>query len=85
MSPACEFALRTLATLLLAAIAWVLLGYLATAPLGALFGWSGHPSMPAAPITVYVVLYLFVLPLSSLGIAWWIVWRLAQRRAGRVR
>jgi hypothetical protein len=62
--------LRGAATLLLAALAWVVLGYLATAPLGAIYGWSGHPSAPAAPIAVYVGLYLIALPLACLAGAW---------------
>ena len=68
---------RCLATLLLAAPAWAVLGYLATAPLGRAYGWSGHPSIPAAPAWVYAALYLGVLPLASIAAAWWITGRVA--------
>jgi len=53
---------RVLATLLIAAVGWAVIGYLATVPLGALYGWSGHPAIPAAPLGVYIGLYLVVLP-----------------------
>jgi hypothetical protein len=66
-------ALRGLATLLLAAPAWAVLGFLATAPLGAMYGWSGHPAIPSAPMAVYVGLYLVVLPILCLSAAWWLV------------
>lgn len=49
---------------------WMVLGYLATAPLGAIFGWSGHPAIPAAPVAVYVVVYLIALPVVCLIGAW---------------
>jgi hypothetical protein len=56
-------------------------------PLGMVFGWSGHPAIPAAPIAVYVVLYLVVLPAFCLYGAWRIVGVLdraiARRRALR--
>ena len=65
--------LRGLGTLVIASIAWVVLGYLATAPLGAIYGWQGHPSIPAAPRSVYVAFYLIILPLICLAGAWMLV------------
>jgi hypothetical protein len=62
--------LRACAALVLALIAWACLGYLALMPLGALYGWSGHPALPAAPVAVYIGLYLVVLPVSCLYGAW---------------
>jgi len=62
--------LRAFAALVLALVAWAVLGYLATMPLGALYGWSGHPALPAAPVAVYIGLYLVVLPLICLYWAW---------------
>src|SRR5687767_12104269 len=73
---------RVLGTLVLACMAWVLLGYLATAPLGAIYGWQGHPSIPAAPKAVYVAVYLVVLPLICLSGAWMLVrWIESRLRA----
>lgn len=74
---------RALATLVLAAIAWVLLGYFATMPLGAVFGWSGHPAMPAAPMEVYVGLYLVALPVVCLLGAWRVTGALSRDYARR--
>jgi hypothetical protein len=71
------------AAVVLAAPLWAVLGYLATAPLGMLFGWSGHPPLPGAPTWVYVAVYAGVLPVVSLGAAWGAVQgvrRLASRR-----
>lgn len=62
--------LRALSMFCVAALAWSLLGYFATLPLGALFGWSGHPAVPDAPILLYVVIYLVVLPIGCLYGAW---------------
>lgn len=62
--------LRAVATLILSFVAWVFLGYFATMPLGAVYGWSGHPSMPAAPMAVYVGLYLVALPVVCLVGGW---------------
>jgi hypothetical protein len=76
--------LRILATLLVAAPLWAVLGYLATAPLGAIYGWGGHPSIPSAPASVYVGLYLVVLPIVCLCLAWWVVGLIA-RLVTRVR
>ena len=71
---------RGAGTLLLATLAWAVLGFLATAPLGLAFGWSGHPSIPNAPLAVYVGLYLVVLPLACIAGAWkavgWLISRL---------
>jgi hypothetical protein len=64
---------RILGTLLLGSIAWACLGFLATAPLGAIYGWQGHPSIPAAPKPVYAGLYLVVLPVICLSGAWFLV------------
>jgi hypothetical protein len=54
--------MRVVMTLILGLLAWVVLGYLATMPLGAIFGWSGHPALPDAPLGVYIGLYLVLLP-----------------------
>ena len=62
--------LRAACTLVLAVVGWAVLGYLATAPLGALYGWSGHPSIPGAPTAVYIGLYLIALPALCLVGAW---------------
>lgn len=69
---------RVFVTLLLAAGAWAVLGFLATAPLGAIYGWSGHPSIPAAPMWVYYAVYLAVLPVLCLGGAWVLVGAVAR-------
>lgn len=74
---------RVLVTLLLGAGAWVVLGFLATAPLGAIYGWSGHPSIPAAPMAVYYGLYLVVLPIVCLAGAWWLAGAIARLAARR--
>lgn len=63
-------ALRLLATLILAAIGWVLLGYAAIFLLGVVYGWSGHPAMPQAPWALYVALYGVALPVVCLVLAW---------------
>ena len=68
--------------LLFAAALWVALGFLATAPLGWAFGWTGHPSIPAAPTWVYVVTYLVVLPAVCLGASFALTSRLIRRRRG---
>ena len=73
--------LRVLGTLVIASVAWVVLGYLATAPLGAIYGWQGHPSIPAAPKAVYVALYLIILPFICL----WGAWALIRWIESRVR
>jgi hypothetical protein len=78
--------LRVACTLVLAVVCWAILGFLATAPLGALYGWSGHPSIPAAPVAVYVGIYLIVLPALCLIGAWKLVGmigrKLSMRRKG---
>lgn len=74
---------RIAATLLLGAVAWVVLAYLSTVPLGMIYGWGGHPSIPSAPMDVYVWLLFVVLPIVSLGGAWLVVGigaRLLSRR-----
>jgi hypothetical protein len=75
--------IRVLATLLVAVPAWVVLGFLATAPLGAVYGWSGHPSIPGAPTWVYVGVYLVVLPLVCAWPVWWLTGRVARARLRR--
>lgn len=79
------FILRAMGTLVAASIAWAFLGYLATAPLGALYGWSGHPAIPGAPLAVYVGLYLVVLPAICLFLAWKTIrWMEAHIRSRRM-
>ena len=65
--------LVALATLLVAAALWALLAYFSSRPLGAFYGWSGHPPVPAAPQWVYVTLFLVVLPVLSLALGWALV------------
>jgi hypothetical protein len=65
-----SFILRAVGTFVAAFAGWAVLGYLATAPLGAIYGWSGHPSIPAAPVAVYVGVFLVVLPIICLFGAW---------------
>lgn len=65
--------LRGTCVIVLTTACWAILGYLATAPLGALYGWSGHPSIPNAPVSVYIGLYLIVLPILCLFVAWKLV------------
>jgi hypothetical protein len=65
--------------LLLGAIAWVVLGYLATPPLGLLFGWSGHPAIPDAPLLVYLAVYVIALPALCLFGAGKVVGALSRR------
>lgn len=78
------FFLRALGALVMASVAWVVMGFLATAPLGRIFGWSGHPSIPNAPVAVYVGLYLVVLPVICLVAAWkFSGWIAARARAVR--
>jgi hypothetical protein len=63
----------------------VLLGYFATLPLGAIYGWSGHPAIPAAPAGVYVLVYLVVLPVLCLAGAWYLTRRLRAAFSGERR
>lgn len=72
-------ALRLLGTLVAAAFGWVVLGYLATGVLGAMYGWGGHPAIPAAPMAVYVVVYGVVLPILCLAGAWKVTGRIETR------
>jgi hypothetical protein len=74
---------RVIATFVLGGGAWIVLGFLATAPLGAIYGWSGHPSIPAAPTEVYVGFYLVVLPIVCLAGAWKLVGATARFLARR--
>ncbi len=55
---------------LIAVVLWIVAGFLVTAPLGAIYGWSGHPAIPAAPMPVYVIVYLIVLPVVCIAAAW---------------
>jgi hypothetical protein len=66
---------------MLAAALWAAAGYLSTMPLGAVYGWLGHPAIPAAPGYVYALLYLVVLPAVALYIAWRLLWRFARSRS----
>ena len=67
-------------TLVLAAPAWAVLGYFASAPLVWIYGWSsGHPPIPNAPNSVYIGLYLVVLPVFCLLGAWKVVGWIAER------
>jgi drug/metabolite transporter (DMT)-like permease len=66
-----------------AVVGWVLLGYLALMPLGAIFGWSGHPALPDAPAAVYVLLYLVVLPALCGFAAWKTIARIERRQRSR--
>lgn len=77
--------LRWAAGLFFALLLWVLLGFAATMPLGAIFGWSGHPAMPAAPLPVYVVLYLILLPTLCLVAAWRLTGWIEGRFGGGTR
>lgn len=77
-------ALRLLGTLVLAVLGWAVLGYLASAPLGAIYGWSGHPAIPAAPSWVYILVYAVVLPLLCLAGGWKMT-RWTENRWGKGR
>ena len=67
-------------TLVLAAAAWAVLGYFASAPLASIYGWtSGHPPIPNAPNSIYIGLYLVVLPLICLLGTWMVVSWIAKR------
>ena len=84
MTPALSLALRVAGTLVVAVMSWVVLGLLATGALGAIYGWGGHPAIPAAPLAVYIILYLVVLPMLSLAGGWrlmhWAARRLRETR-----
>jgi hypothetical protein len=77
--------IRIVGVLVVASAGWVALGFLATAPLGAIYGWSGHPAIPSAPTSVYIAVYLIALPALCLFAGWkltgWIDGRI--RRRGR--
>ena len=75
------FLIRAIGTLFVATVLWAVIGYFATLPLGAIFGWSGHPAIPAAPIAIYIGFYLGVLPVLSV----WAGWRLVSRLDARLR
>jgi hypothetical protein len=77
--------LRALGVGLLATLAWVILGYLLTMPLGLLFGWSGHPAIPDAPLSVYVGLYGVVLPAGCLFGAWNLVRAISRKSSKESR
>jgi hypothetical protein len=76
---AISFAIRGVAILLIALIAWIILGYAALIPLGAIFGWSGHPALPASPLWIYGGLYLLALPTLCLYMGWRTVKSIATR------
>jgi len=75
--------LRVVATVVVALAAWAILGYFATLPLGAIYGWAGHPAIPAAPTAVYVGLYLGVLPVLCAAGSWMLVRWVEARLRGR--
>ena len=75
--------MRAAGTLVIALVVWTILGFLATAPLGTIYGWSGHPSIPAAPMAVYVGLYLVILPAICLFGAWTVIRWIEARIRGR--
>jgi hypothetical protein len=70
--------IRVVVTAVLASISWVVLGFLVTAPLGAFYGWSGHPAIPAAPGGIYFLVYLIVLPALCLGVSWRLTRRITR-------
>jgi hypothetical protein len=74
---------RVLVTLVLATVAWAVIGFFATAPLGAIYGWGGHPAAPSAPMSVYIGLYLVVLPIVCLAGTWFAVGAIARLFARR--
>jgi ABC-type polysaccharide/polyol phosphate export permease len=74
--------LRVLGTILLGLVGWVIVGYLLTIPLGAIFGWSGHPAVPDAPVPIYVALYIVAIPALCLFAAWRVVRRIEKRIRG---
>lgn len=82
MTRAVLVALRLVGTLVLATLSWALLGYFATLPLGAIYGWGGHPAIPSAPIGVYIALYGVVFPLLCLAAAWVVMGKLMRRGRG---
>lgn len=81
--PSLPWLVRGIGAALVAVVSWVLLGYLALVPLGALFGWSGHPALPDAPAAVYVLLYLVILPALCGFAAWKAVTAIERRQRGR--
>jgi hypothetical protein len=68
-----------LLTVLLGVVGWLVLGYLVSVPLGLMFGWSGHPAIPDAPLLVYLAVYGIVLPALCLFGAWRISGTLIRR------
>jgi len=78
--PALTFLIRAVITLLVGGIAWILLGYATLIALGAIFGWSGHPAIPAVSVPVYVAIYLIALPPPCLYIGWRVSTALTGRR-----
>jgi hypothetical protein len=74
--------MRLVGTAVVALPCWAIFGYLATAPLGAIYGWSGHPAIPAAPTSVYIGFYLVVLPIVC-GLLGWRVAGLIGKRLER--
>ena len=74
---------RLVGTFVIALLGWVILGFLVTVPLGAIFGWSGHPAIPAAPLSVYVIVYVVLLPMLCVAVGWKVT-RWIESRLGRV-
>lgn len=68
---------------MIALLAWVVLGYFVLGLMGAIFGWSGHPALPSAPIEAYFIVYLIALPVICLIAGWrllrWIESWIARR------
>lgn len=67
---AATIAFRVVGTFLIALLVWVVLGYLVTGLMGVIYGWGGHPAIPSAPLEVYFVVYLVVLPVICLAAGW---------------
>ena len=67
---AATIAYRVVGTFLIALLFWVVLGYLVIGLMGRIYGWGGHPAIPSAPLEVYFVVYLIVLPIICLAVGW---------------
>ena len=74
----------TLAVLLVAAVTWAALGYLALGAMYHFSGGSGHPPLPSAPNSVYVAVFVVALPLVGIatGLAALAAGRALVRRLG---
>jgi hypothetical protein len=74
-----SLAIRCGIALLVGSLCWIVVGYAALIPLGAIFGWSGHPALPAAPLWVYGGLYVAALPILCFYWGWKITKWFAER------